>query len=60
MGDFKAINLDLKTPPSVLFLVEQGRPSCHSPEMIRKSLFMPLLESGRHEMSLTFGYLFFR
>ena len=56
-GDFEAINLDLLTPPGVPFLVGQGRPSCHSLEIIRKSLFMPLLDSGRHEMSLTLGYL---
>ena len=49
-GDLEVINLDLKTPPSVPSLVGQGRPSCHSPETIKKSLFMPLLESRRHEM----------
>ena len=59
-GDFEVINLDLKTPPSVPSLVEQGRPLCHSPKTIRKSLFMPLLDSGRHEIGLTLGYLVFR
>ena len=59
-GDFKVINLDLRTPPRISFLVGQWRPSCHSPEIIRKSLFMPLLDSGGHEMSLTLEYLVFR
>ena len=59
-GDFEIISLDLQTPPSIPSLIGQGRPSYHSPETIRKSLFMPLLESGRHEMSLTLGYLVFR
>ena len=58
--DFEVINLDLKTPPGFPSLIGQGRPSCHSPETIRKSLFMPLLDSGRHEMSLTSGFLVFR
>ena len=56
----EVINLDLKTPPGVPSLVGQGRSSCHSPETIRKSFFMPLLDSGRHEISLTLGYLVFR
>ena len=59
-GDFEVINLVLKTPPSVPSLVGQGRPLCHSPETIRKSLFMSLLDSERHEISLTLGYLVFR
>ena len=59
-GDFEVINLNLKTPPGVPSLVKQGRPSCHSPKTIRKYLFMPLLDIGRHKMSLTSGYLVFR
>ena len=59
-GDFEVINLNLKTPLGSPSLVGQWRPSCHSPEMIRKSLFMPLLDSGWHKMSLTSGYLVFR
>ena len=51
-GDFKMINLNLKTPPGIPSLVRQGRPSCHSLEMIRKSLFMPLVDLGRHKMNL--------
>ena len=46
-----------KTPPGCLFIIGQGGPSCHSPDIIRKSLFKPLLESGRHWMSLTSGYV---
>ena len=60
-GDFKIIiNLDLKTPPGIPSHIGQGRPSCHSPDMIRKSLFMPLLDSRRHKKSLTSRYLVFR
>ena len=59
-GDFEVINLDLKTPLGFPFLVGQRRPSCHSSETIKKSLFMPLLKSGMHERSLTLGYLVFR
>ena len=59
-GDFEVINLDLKTPPGIPSLVRQWRSSCHSPETIRKFLFMPLLDLGRYEMSLTSGCLVFR
>ena len=58
-GDFKIINLDLKTPLCIPSFIKQGKPS-HSPEMIRKALFMHLLDSGRHEMSLTSGYIVFK
>ena len=59
-GDFEVINLDQKTPPGIPSFVRQWRPLCHSLEAIRKSLFMPLLDSRRHVMSLTSGYLVFR
>ena len=52
-------NSRVKGPkPRVPYLVLLRRldsedPSCHSPKTIRKSSFLPLLDLGRHEMSLT-------
>ena len=57
-GDFEIISLDLQTPPSIPSLVRQWKPSGHSLEMIRKSLFMPSLDLGRHEMSLSSRIMF--
>ena len=37
-----------KTPSGFPSLVRLRRPSCHSPDTIKKSLFRPLLELGRH------------
>ena len=44
-------------PPGFPSLVGQGRPSCHSPEKIKKSSFKPLFDVGRHWINLTAGYL---
>ena len=37
--------------------VGQCKPSCHSPEMMRKSSFIPLFDSGIQEINLTEGTL---
>ena len=59
-GDFSSNEPRPKIPPGFPSFVGQGRPSCHSPKTIKKSLFMPLLDSRRHKMSLTSKYQVFR
>ena len=44
-------------PPGFPSLVGQGKPSCHSPEKIKKSSFKFLFEVGRHWINLTSGCL---
>ena len=38
---------------ALLARVGQGRPSLQGPDTMRKSSFIPLLDLGRHEISLT-------
>ena len=38
---------------ALLSLVGQGRPSLQGPNTMKKSSFIPLLDLGRHEISLT-------
>ena len=60
MGIVRAVSLNLNTPLGVPSCVGQWSPSCHSSETIKKSLYIPLLVSGTHDINLTSETLVFK